>query len=134
MAQVAEIFLIEAPAEAVAGARVDIRVHIKNKANVTAGIMVGGALENDEIPWPKIIFPNDWANFPPWQEYSFEGYFTMPYYPPGKVITIHAYSYYYSDPYWYPDDAKTRDIKIVAEVEPPAPTFSAFKITDYRKD
>jgi len=125
MAQVAEIFLIEAPAEAAAGSRVDIRVHIKSNASTWAGIRVGGALEYGVSPWPGITFPNNWANFPPGESYYFEGYFTMP----DKKVTIHAYSYYYADGRWHFDDEKTRDIKLAELV----PILSEFKITDYRK-
>ena len=46
---------------------------------------------------------------------TFYGYFTMPYYPPGKVVKIHAYSYYYDSSLgWIFDDEKTKDIEVVA--------------------
>jgi hypothetical protein len=124
MAQVAEIFLIEAPAEAVAGNRVDIRVHIESKASTWAGIKVGGALEYGGYYWSGLVFPNDWANFQPGQSYYFDGYFTMP----QENVKVHVYSYYYADGYWLLDDEKTKDIKLAAL----APSFSEFKITDYR--
>lgn len=125
MAQVAEILLIESPAEAVAGSRVDIRVHIKNTATVEVGIMVDGALEYGVTPWPGITFPNNWANFPADQSYYFEGYFTMP----SAGVKIHAYSYWYGDGSWHPDDEKTKDVELTELV----PAFSEFEITDYRK-
>ena len=124
MAQYADIVKIEAPSEAVAGSRVDIKVHIKNLYSATIGIMVGGALEYGETPWPTIEFPNDHADFPPGETYYFEGYFTMP----DSDVTIHAYSYWYgSDGLWHFDDEMTEDVSLAELV----PEFSQFEITDY---
>jgi len=126
MAQVAEIIEIVAPSEAVAGSTVTIRVTIKNKASVEAGIMVGGALEYGPTPWPSITFPNDWANFPPGESYYFEGYFTMP----DSDVTIHAYSYWYgSDGLWHFDDEKTKDVNLTEL----APEVTQFEISNYVK-
>ena len=114
-----EIISVEAPASAVAGSLVSVRVTIKNKFSSEIGIMVGGALEYGVSPWPTISFPNDWANFPAGVSYYFDGTFTAPYYPPGKEIIIHAYSYYYGgDGSWHFDDEKTKSISLgAAEAE-----------------
>lgn len=124
MAQYADIYLIEAPSEAMAGIRVDIRVHIKNLYSAPIGIMVGGALEYGVTPWPGITFPNDRADFPPGESYYFEGYFTMP----DSDVTIHAYSYWYgTDGMWHLDDEMTKDVRL-SEL---APEVTQFEITDY---
>jgi hypothetical protein len=118
MAQYADIVEIEAPGEAVAGARVDIKVYIKNLESRTIGLMVGGALEYGEIPWPTIEFPNDYANFPPGETYYFAGYFTMP----DSDVTIHAYSYWYGvDSTWHFDDEDTKDVSLAGEPPPEEP-------------
>lgn len=122
MAQVAEISEIAAPARAVAGSRVDIRVTLKNKASVTAGIMIGGILHPVGT---HINFPLDWANFPPGVAYYFDGYFTMP----SSGITLYLNSYYYGEQgAWVPDDFKTKSVGLEALV----PVFSQFQISDYR--
>jgi len=113
-----DILEILIPSEAVAGQTVAIEVKIKNTYSVTIGIMVGGALDYGETPWPTIDFPDNSANVAAGATQTFSGSFTMPYYPPGKIITIHAYSYYYgSDGYWHFDDEKTKDVETVAPAE-----------------
>lgn len=124
MAHYAEIVEIVAPAEAVAGSRVDITVTIRNKHLSTIGILPHGALEYGESPWPTISFPDGWANVAGGQTHSFDGHFTML----DREVKIHVYSYYYSGGLWYFDDEKTKDVK-VTEL---SPAFSEFKITDYR--
>lgn len=121
MAQYADIVEIVAPASAEAGSRVDITVKIKNLYSAPIGIMVGGALEYGVSPWPSITFPTNWANVAAGTTYSFPGYFTMPYYPPGKEIIIHAYSYYYADGSWHFDDEM---VKTVTVAEPYRGTIS----------
>ena len=113
MAQYADIVEIVAPGSAGAGERVDITVKIKNTYTGAIGIMVGGALEYGVSPWPQITYPSNWANVNAGATKSFSGYFTMPYYPPGKVITIHAYSYWYGTG-WHFDDELTKDVITVA--------------------
>lgn len=123
----ADIRTITAPSEAEAGERVSIQVSIKNLHNDYMGIMVGGALEYGVVPWPQITFPNNQATFPAWQYYYFDGYFTMPYYPPGKVIKIHAYSYWYGDDdAWHYDDEMVRSITTVAPEPEPEPAVIEF--------
>jgi len=109
-----DIVSITAPSEASAGERIDITVKIKNTYTGAIGIMVGGALEYGVTPWPQITYPSDWANVNAGVTKSFSGYFTMPYYPPGKIITIHAYSYYYDGTAWHFDDKLTKDVTTVA--------------------
>lgn len=114
----ADIKTIQAPSEAEAGERVNIRVSIQNLHNGPMGIMVGGALEYGMIPWPQITYPNDSATFDAWQYYYFDGYFTMPYIPPGTV-KIHAYSYWYGDDgsgwnSWHYDDEMVVSITLAA--------------------
>lgn len=133
-----DVVEIVAPSTAVAGERVGITVKIKNTYSSTIGIMVGGALEYGVIPWPSINFPDNWDNVAAGATKTFYGYFTMPYYPPGKVVKIHAYSYWYGrlpDEYWdswHFDDEKTKDVEIVAPVEP-EPTFSQFGVKAFSK-
>lgn len=111
-----EITSVEAPASAVAGSLVTVRVTIKNKYSSVIGIMVSGALEYGVTPWPTIAFPTAWANFPAGASYYFDGSFTMPAY----AVVIHAYSYYYGgDGSWHYDDEKTRNISIATQ-----PVFS----------
>jgi len=122
MAQYADIVEITVPAEAEAGQTVNVKVKIKNIASATMGIMVGGALDYGITPWPGIEFPTDWDNVAAGATKTFYGHFTMPYYPPGKIITVHAYSYWYGvDPYgygaWYFDDEATEDVETVAPAE-----------------
>ena len=124
MALYADIVEIVAPAEAVAGSRVDITVKIKNKYASAIGIMVGGALEYGVSPWPGITFPSNSANVGAGVTYSFNGYFYMP----DKAVTIHAYSYWYgADGYWYFDDEMTKVISLAALT----PQVSEFKIADF---
>ncbi|MFC1910560.1 hypothetical protein ACFLXC_04670 [Chloroflexota bacterium] len=123
MAAVAEIIDIEADSSAPAGSQVNVRVTLRNKATVTAGIMVGGGLEYGASPWPTISFPVNQANFPPGQSYYFDGYFTMP----AANLTLHIYSYYYADGLWHFDDEKTKDVGLAAL----SPAFSAFQVIDY---
>jgi hypothetical protein len=119
-----EITEIVAPAEAVAGSRVDMTVKIKNTHAAQMGIMVGGALEYGPTPWPGIEFPTNQVNVPAGGTHSFDGYFTMP----DSNVTIHAYSYWYgSDGYWHFDDEKTKNVSL-AEL---LPEFSRFEIVDY---
>ena len=123
----ADIKAISAPSTAEAGERVNISVSIKSLYNGDMGIMVGGALEYGVIPWPQITFPSNQATFPPWGYFYFDGYFNMPYYPPGKVIKIHAYSYWYGrlpSEYWdswHFDDEMVKSITIAAPVPEPSP-------------
>lgn len=126
MAQYAEIVEIVAPAEAVAGSRVDITVRIKNKYSSAIGIMVGGALEYGVTPWPGIEFPSNWANVPGGVTQSFNGYFTMP----DKKATIHAYSYYYAEGSWHFDDEMTKVINPAAAFES---QFGSIEIVSYAK-
>lgn len=126
-----EITEIVAPSSAVAGQAVDIQVKVKNLHTSTIGIMVGGALEYGITPWPTINFPDDQDNVAAGATKTFYGSFTMPYYPPGKIIKIHAYSYFYAEG-WYFDDEKTKDVETVAPVEP-EPTFSEFGVTAFSK-
>ena len=108
-----EITSVEAPASVVAGSLVSVKVTIKNKSSSEISIMVGGALEYGVSPWPTIGFPDYWANFPAGVSYYFDGTFVAPYYPPGKEIIIHGYSYYYgSDGSWHFDDEKTKSISL----------------------
>jgi len=109
-----DIISITAPSEAAAGEKVNITVNIKNTFSSVISIMVGGALEYGVSPWPQITYPSDWANVNAGATQSFSGYFTMPYYPPGKIITIHAYSYYYDGSGWHFDDELTKDVITVA--------------------
>lgn len=109
-----EITSVEAPASAVAGSMVTVRVTIKNRHSSEIGIMVGGALEYGVIPWPAITFPNNWANFPAGVSFYFDGTFRMP----DNDTIIHAYSYYYTPQGWVFDDEKTR--KITVSVAQPA--------------
>lgn len=134
MALYAEIVEIVAPSSAVAGSGVDIQVKIKNKHSSTIGIMVGGALDYGVTPWPGINFPYDWDNVAAGATKTFYGSFTMPYYPPGKIITIHAYSYWYSPEtgLWYFDDESTKDVETIAPEEPEA-AITQFEIVDYIK-
>jgi len=126
MALYADIVQIVAPAEAVAGSRVDITVKIKNKYASAIGIMVGGALEYGVTPWPGIEFPTNNANVDAGATYSFSGYFYMP----DKGVTIHAYSYWYgADGYWYFDDEMTKAVNLAALT----PQVSEFKIADFYK-
>jgi len=121
-----DIVEIDAPGEAVAGQRVDIEVKIKNTYSATIGIMVGGALDYGETPWPTIDFPDNSANVAAGATHTFHGSFTMP----DSDVTIHAYSYFYgSDGYWYFDDEETKDVTVVELV----PEFSQFEILDYRR-
>ena len=124
MAAIAEITNIETVNSAPSGGRVDVRVTVRNKSAVTAGIMVGGALEHGVSPWPGITFPNNWANFPAGQSYYFDGNFLMP----SANVLLHIYSYYYADGLWYFDDEKTKNISLAAL----SPAFSAFHVIDYR--
>lgn len=112
-----EITSVEAPVSAPAGSLVAVRVTIRNKYSAEIGIMVGGALEYGVSPWPTISFPNNSANFPAGVSYYFDGSFEMPYYPPGKEIIIHAYSYYYTVEGWVFDDERTRVITIGGPAE-----------------
>jgi hypothetical protein len=114
MALYAEITEIVAPSGAEAGSTVSVQVKIKNKYSLTIGIMVGGALEYGVSPWPSITFPTNQANVGAGAIATFSGSFQMPYYPPGKEVTIHAYSYFYTDAGWVFDDEKTRVITVVA--------------------
>jgi len=124
MAQHAEIVEIVAPAEAVAGSRVDVIVRIKNLYSSIISIMVGGALEYGVSPWPRITFPANAVDTPAGWIAEFSGYFTMP----PSSLKIHAYSYWYgADGSWHFDDEKTKDIEL-GEL---APAFSEFKITNY---
>lgn len=110
-----EITSVEAPASAIAGSRVSVRVTIKNKHSAQIGIMVGGAIENGVSPWPTISFPNYWANFPAGVSYYFDGSFIMP----ANAVVIHAYSYYYGgDGAWHFDDERTKNVGLgAAEAE-----------------
>jgi len=106
-----EVISVEAPASAVAGSLVSVRVTIKNKYSALIGIMVGGALKYGVSPWPTINFPNSWANFPAGASYYFDGSFIMP----AFAVEIHAYSYYYGgDGSWHFDDEKTRNVSLEA--------------------
>lgn len=120
-----EIVKIVAPSEAVAGQTVDIEVEIKNTYSATIGIMIGGALDYGETPWPTIDFPDNSANVAAGATHTFHGSFTMP----DSDVTIHAYSYYYgSDGYWHFDDEETKDVSVTELV----PEFSRFEIADYK--
>lgn len=133
MAQYAEITEIVAPSNASAGSSVSIQVKIKNKYSTTISIMVGGKLEYGVSPWPSISFPTYWANVAAGATYTFSGSFTMPDYPPGKEIIIHAYSCWYgTDAAWHLDDEKTKTV-ITVVPEPSEPSLSQFKIDDYLK-
>lgn len=112
-----EIVEIVAPSGAVAGETVDIEVKIKNLHSSTIGIMAGGVLEYGVSPWPSINFPDWWDNVSPGATRTFYGWFIMPYYPPGKEVIIHAYSYYYTPSGWILDDEKTKIITVVAPLE-----------------
>lgn len=115
MSLYAEITQITAPSEATAGSSVSVQVKIKNKHSSTIGIMVGGALEYGVSPWPPISFPANQATVAAGATATFSGLFTMPYYPPGKEIVIHAYSYWYGSDYaWHFDDEKTKTVITVA--------------------
>ena len=126
MAQYADIVGIVAPAEAVAGNRVDITVRIKNLYSSTIGIMVGGALEYGVTPWPGINFPDDTENVAGGVTHSFNGWFTMP----SKRVTIHAYSYYYADGSWHFDDEMTRAVDLAAV---PESEFGSIEIISYAR-
>jgi len=114
MATYADIISVTAPSEAPVGGNVAVSVVVKNLYSATIGIMVGGALEDGETPWPKINFPVNSANVAGGATHYFAGRFTMPNYPPGKVIKIHAYSYYYSTDGWHFDDEEITSVKIEA--------------------
>lgn len=104
-----DIVDIVAPSSAVAGARVDITVKIKNTYSSAIGIMVGGALEYGVTPWPQITYPTNSGNVNGGATKSFSGYFTMP----NKAVTIHAYSYYYGvDNAWHFDDEATKNVSL----------------------
>ena len=127
MAQYADIIEIVAPAEAVAGSRVDITVKIKNTHSAAIGIMVGGALEYGVSPWPGITFPTSSTNVNAGATYSFSGYFTMP----DRKVTIHAYSYWYgADGAWYFDDEMT---EVVNPTEVVASQFGSIEIMRYER-
>ena len=127
MAQYADIIEIVAPSQATTGNRVDITVRVKNTYSGVISIMVGGALEYGETPWPGIDFPDNWANVDGGAISSFSGSFVMP----DKRVTIHAYSYWYgSDGYWYFDDEMTKSVEVGAA---PQPAISDFRIVDYVK-
>jgi hypothetical protein len=113
MAQYADIIDVVAPAEAVAGSRVDITVKIKNLYSDAIGIMAGGALEYGVTPWPGIEFPTNWANVPAGQTQSFSGYFTMP----DREVKIHAYSYWYGGGNWHLDDEMVKTVKVAEAVK-----------------
>jgi hypothetical protein len=127
MAQYAEIVEIVAPAEAVAGSRVDITVKIRNTHSAAIGIMAGGALEYGVSPWPGITFPTSSTNVNAGAVYSFGGYFTMP----DRKVTIHVYSYWYgADEAWYFDDEMT---KVVNPAEVVASQFGSIEIVSYER-
>ena len=127
MAQYADIVGITVPSEAMEGSRVDITVRIKNLYSGTSGIMVGGALEYGDSPWPGITFPENSANVGPGSTHSFSGHFTMP----NKKVTIHAYSYYYaSDSYWHFDDELTKTVNLD---QIPESDFGSIEIVSYQR-
>ena len=127
MAQYAYIIEIVAPSEAAQGGRVDITVKIKNTYSSAIGIMVGGALEYGVSPWPGISFPSPSTNLNTGATYSFSGYFTMP----DKIVTLHAYSYWYgADNSWHFDDEMT---KIVNLVSIPDSQFGSIEIVSYSR-
>lgn len=116
-----------------AGYTVYVNVTIKNLAAVVRSIMVGAALEYGVIPWPTVPFDIDITNIQPGYSYTFSGQFIVPYYPPGKVVKVHAYSYWYGgDGAWYFDDEEVKSFTIEA---PPVPTeaFSEFKVASFTK-
>jgi len=132
MAAYADIVEITAPSTASAGDRVDITVKIKNTYSSVISIMVGGALEYGVSPWPQITYPDDRVNVNAGVTHIFSGYFTMPYYPPGKVITIHAYSFYYGvDGTWHLDDEMLKTVTTIAPSQ--EPIFSGFAVSSFIK-
>jgi len=107
-----EITAIEAPASAIAGSLVQIKVTIKNKYSSVISIMVAGALEYGVSPRPAISFPNYWANVEAGASHSFNGSFNMP----SHSVTIYAFSYYYYyygfDSSWHTDDERTKNVSL----------------------
>lgn len=105
-----------APDTAQAGQTVNVTIKIKSKCSDIFTVACIGVYDSEE----RFI---DWLtyNISPGETHSFYGSFVMPYYPPGKVITIHGYSYYYgADNSWHFDDEKTKDVETVAPPTPPS--------------
>ena len=127
MAQFADVVEIDAPAEAVAGAPVNITVRIKNLYSDLMSIMVVGSLEYGVSPWPNVVFPVDWATLGPDEVFEFAGSFTMP----GSQVTLHAYSAWYGDDgSWYFDDEMTQ---VVGVSQASQLNISNFAIKDFAK-
>lgn len=111
-----DVVEVVAPNTATAGETVNVTIKIKNKYTSIISVSAVGVYDSEE----RFI---DWLAYdiPAGSTHSFYGSFTMPYYPPGKIITIHAYSWYYGvDGYWHPDDEKTKDVLTVAPPTPPS--------------
>ena len=108
-----DIVDIVAPGSAVAGETVPVTIKIKNIWTGYLHVAAVGVYDSEErfIDWPDYWIPA-------WVTHSFSGSFVMPYYPPGKIITIHAYSYYEGEGgAWYSDDEAEKDVVLVAPPE-----------------
>jgi len=105
-----DVVEIIAPDTAQAGQTVNVTIKIKSKCSNIFTVACIGVYDSEE----RFI---DWLtyNISPGETHSFDGSFVMPYYPPGKVITIHGYSYWYGqDDSWHFDDEKTKDVVTIA--------------------
>ncbi len=129
MAQYVEIVEIVAPAEAVAGSRVDTTVKVKNKYTGTLAVMVVGFPEYPGLPPGEYInglYPYEaMVGIDPGVTHSFAGYFIMP----SSDVKIRAYGYYYWNNMWNLDDEKTKDVKLAELV----PAFSEFAVASFQK-
>lgn len=137
MALVAEITHLGLVGMPRAGATIYANLTIRNIYSVTAGIMAGGALEYGVSPWPSLSFSPGSVNLTPGGTYTFSTSFTVPYLPPGAVIKVYGYSYWYGDAgegynSWHWDDEVVKSFTIEAAPEP-EPTFSDFGVKAFSK-
>ena len=110
-----DVVEIVAPSSAVAGSRVDVTIAIKNKYSASVHVAAIGVYDSEV----RFI---DWLDYwiPAVATHSFSGSFIMP----DRDVTIHAYSYYEGDGYWYYDDEATKDVSL----ELLKPSFSGLTI------
>jgi len=104
-----DIVEIVAQSTAIAGARVDVTIRIKNKYSASVHVAAIGVLDSEE----RFI---DWLDYwiPAGATHSFSGYFYMP----SKSVTIHGYSYFEgTDGYWHFDDEDAKGVELSAAPE-----------------